>query len=364
MMVMIRKIYVILGTKAQLIKMAPVMAELQRREIDYRFIFTGQHRETIDQLRENFGVKKPDVILYDGADITGVVQMFFWSWRILLKVLFSKKKIFGDSAPEDVLLVHGDTFSTVLGSLMGRFAGIKVGHVESGLRSFNYFHPFPEELTRVVTFYLSDYYFCPGDFAMKNLAKFKGKKVNLGANTLFDALQLARENFERVKVDIPKGKYAVCSVHRFENIFKKDRLEAVVDILERTVRKLPVLFIMHLPTKKQLEKFGLMERLEAIEGLELRPRYDYLEFIKLVDAAEFLMTDGGSNQEECFYLGKPCLLLRMATERDEGLDENVLLSGYSDDLIDSFVLDYSRYEREPLDLGESPSKLIVDYLVS
>lgn len=359
-----RKIHIILGTKAQLIKMAPVMAELEKRGIPYNFIFTGQHKETIDKLLENFGVKRPDITLYDGKDITSIFQMFAWIIKILYWTIKNKNKILGmRKNKDDIILTHGDTFSTLLGALMGKSAGIKVGHVESGLRSFNIFHPFPEELTRLAVFCLSDRYFCPGEWAMKNLKRFKGEKINTQANTLLDSLRLALQNNENRGSDIPTEKYCVCSVHRFENIFNKRRLQEIIQIIKKAAQCIRVLFILHPPTIKQLEKYGLKTDLEKSAGIELRPRYDYFDFIKLLNKSEFLITDGGSNQEEGFYLGKPCLLLRNATERNEGLGQNAVISKYNAAAITDFVENYGQYKIAPPELDASPSEIIVSYLL-
>ncbi|MBU0976874.1 MAG: UDP-N-acetylglucosamine 2-epimerase (non-hydrolyzing) [Nanoarchaeota archaeon] len=351
-------IHIVLGTKAQLIKMAPIMAEMKKQGIEYNYIFTGQHQETMDKLLKNFDLKKPDVTLYNGKDITGVGQMGLWSLRILFKTLTKKKAIFkGDK--NGIVLVHGDTFSTLLGALMGRFAGLKVGHVESGLRSFNLFNPFPEELTRVLTFRLSSHYYCAGKWALGNVKKHRGKKINTVENTLLDSLKLAVENQKKIKVDIPKEKYGVVTVHRYENIFNRKQFEKIIQIIEETSKKIKLLFILHPPTRKRLEEFGFMERLKKNKGIELRPRYDYFEFVKLISKAEFVFSDGGSNQEECYYLGKPCLLLRNETERKEGLGKNVVLSKFNEKAITDFVKNYRKCKFPMVKNKMSPSEMIV-----
>lgn len=355
-------IYIILGTKAQLIKMAPVMVELKKKNVNYFYISTGQHRETMNELHENFGIREPDMRLYDGKDITSVFQMFLWSLRILVKIFFNKEKIV-ENGRGGIILVHGDTFSTLLGALIGKVLRIKVGHIESGLRSFNLFHPFPEEITRILTFSLADYYFCPGDWAVKNLNRYKGKKINTTLNTLYDSLKLAMENEDGIKVDIPDIPYAVATIHRYENIFHRDKLQRVIDILIGVSGKIKVLFILHPPTEKNLKKFGLYDLLSKNKNIDLRPRYDYFEFIKLMHHSEFIISDGGSNQEESYYMGHPCLLLRKATERREGLGENVVLSNYCTEVIEEFIKNYKKYRAEPMRLPESPSKIIVDYLI-
>ena len=355
-------IHIVVGTKAQLIKIAPVMASLQDKEIDYNFIFTGQHQETIGELRKNFGVKEPDTVLYHGKDITGIIQMFFWMLRILFKTVFRKHQIFPKQGKEDIVLVHGDTFSTLLGALMGKVSGKKVGHVESGLRSFNLFHPFPEEITRILTFHLSDFYFCPGEWAKQNLKKYKGSKINTEYNTLLDSLELAKKRVEQSTVEVPEEPFALVSLHRFENIFNRKTFQLIINYLLEISEQVHLLFILHPPTEKKLKNFGFYSTLEAAQNISLRPRYDYFNFIKLLINSEFLITDGGSNQEEAYYLGKPTLLFRRATERQEGLGSNVVISNYEKEKITDFVVNYNQYKAEPILIVKSPTEIIVSSL--
>src|SRR3990170_7628853 len=155
-------INIIIGTKAQLVKMAPIMAGLQNKNIEYNFIFTGQHKETINELLNTFKLKMPNFTLYQGNDITGVFQMILWVIRSLIQTIVQKKQIFRDQ--KGIALVHGDAFSALLGALMAKIGGLKVGYIEAGLRSFKLFEPFPEEITRRITSLLVDYHFCPGKF--------------------------------------------------------------------------------------------------------------------------------------------------------------------------------------------------------
>jgi UDP-N-acetylglucosamine 2-epimerase (non-hydrolysing) len=353
-------ISIIVGTKAQLIKIAPLMIELEKRQIEYNFIFTGQHKETIGGLIEAFGLKKPDYILYEGRDITKVLQLVSWALRCLVHTLRNKHKIFGHY--HGPVLVHGDAFSVLVGALIAKVCRRKVGYVEAGLRSFHLFSPFPEEITRRIASRMADYHFCPGDFAYDNSKSYKGVKVNTAANTLLDSLKLALKNKGDVRPYVPEEEYCLASIHRFENIFNRKRLHFIVDILEEISQEIKVLFILHKPTEEKLGEFGFKQRLTTAPNIELRPRYDYFKFIKLVMKSEFVITDGGSNQEECHYLGKPCLLMRGATERKEGLDKNVIISRYDRIIIRDFVAYYQSYRIPPLDFDASPSKKIVDYL--
>jgi UDP-N-acetylglucosamine 2-epimerase (non-hydrolysing) len=354
-------IHFVIGTKAQLIKMAPVIQEATRQGLPYNFIFTGQHQETMGDLRENFGIREPDVTLHYGKDITSIPAMIVWLARILWCVAFNRKRIFGGDR-SGIVVVHGDTFSTLLGALMGKVARLKVAHVESGLRSFNIFHPFPEELTRILTFRLTDEFYCPGDWALQNVAKYKGRKVNTKLNTLLDALRAARERFDSIDVEIPDHKYAVVTTHRFENIFSKAALERNLGLIEQCAQELPLLFILHPVTEKRLLKYGLLDRLQTNPGIECRPRYDYFRFMKLIYHSEFVISDGGSNQEECCYLGKPCLLLRKASERQEGLGSNVVLSKYQPSMVSKFLQSYQSLNSAPMDGNVSPASEIVRHL--
>ena len=185
-------IHVVLGTKAQLVKMAPVMVRLRERGVPYRFIHTGQHQATMSEMLEEFELKPPDVVLHTGRDIVSLPQMAIWLLRILTKCAVARREIFGSDSP-GIVLVHGDTFSTLLGALMGRVAGLRVGHVESGLRSFDLLHPFPEEITRLLTFRLSHILLLPGRDSARNVARYRREMVNTGANTLADTVALAAQ---------------------------------------------------------------------------------------------------------------------------------------------------------------------------
>lgn len=352
-------IHIVIGTKAQLIKMAPVMLALRSAGVPYRFISTGQHHDTIDDILANFSLPNPDVRLYAGKDITSIPAMALWSLRLLWRSQRHRAEVFGP-VPTGLVLVHGDTFSTLVGAVMGRIAGLKVGHVEAGLRSFDWRHPFPEEITRLLTFRLAHYLFCPGPWAVGNLGRYPGKKIDTGANTLLDALTLALANREASPMDSPREPFGVVSLHRFENIYTRGALDRVLTLVERIARRHRLVFILHKPTTEKLRQFGLMERLEANSQIELRARTDYFAFIRLLSAATFAVSDGGSNQEECYYLGKPLLLLREATERQEGIGENCLLSRYDPAIIDKFLDNTNTYTR-PHVPGASPSQVIAEY---
>jgi len=294
--------------------------------------------------------------------VVSLSQMACWTIRLVARSVFSRRKIFG-SDRHGIVLVHGDTFSTLLGALMGRLARLRVGHVESGLRSFALLDPFPEEITRVVTFRLSHVLYCPGAYACANVQGLRRETVDTFDNTLTDTLSLALGR-ERKRDHVPDTPFGLVSLHRFENVFRQDSMRMIVDHLDRVARHHPLLFILHPPTTRQLKRFGLYERLESHPGIELRPRYTYFDFVSLLESAQFVITDGGSVQEESFYLGLPCLLMRRNTERKEGLGENALLSAIDGPTIDDFVANFEGFRRPRRIGGQSPSEVIVDSVLS
>lgn len=351
-------IHIIIGTKAQLVKMAPVMAHMASSGIQYNFIYTGQHRATIEEMLTDFGIKSPDITLYEGKDITSIVEMIVWSFRLLTLAFFRNRTIFLDDK-KGIVLVHGDTLSTLLGAVMGKVAGLKVGHVESGLRSFNLFHPFPEEIIRILTFRLSDILFCPGNWAMDNVSRLKKIKINTVENTLYDCISLWGKNHERLD-HVPNYNFVLVSLHRFENIFNKKKLEVIVKLVELISKHHKIIFILHKPTEKKLQNMDYYERLNENKNIKFRERYNHSDFVALLKKSEFVVTDGGSLQEETYYLGIPCLLLRKATERQEGIGCNVVLSNYDVDVLNKFCKKYKEFKMNLKKIDFSPSKLIVD----
>jgi UDP-N-acetylglucosamine 2-epimerase (non-hydrolysing) len=351
-------IYFVIGTRAQLIKTAPVMIELNNRGIDHRFVFTGQHTATIDDIIELFKIKHPDFRLYNGREITRIGQAFLWSFKCILKS-FSLRK---NPDKQNVALVHGDAYSTMLAVIIAKLLKMRIGHIEAGLRSFDCFNPFPEEITRVLTSKLVDFHFCPGRWALSNVKNEPGTKVNTGVNTLYDTLKLFAKNENEVSIDIPKNRYALISIHRFENVFSKERMKHIVNLVNNISKRVHLVFVLHPVTEHSLRSCKLMETLARNDSIEFRERCDYFRFIKLMVNSEFIITDGGSNQEESYYLGKPCLLFRDRTERLEGLGRNVVLSQFDENVINNFVDNYRQHEYPLVSVDKNPSRIIVDFL--
>jgi UDP-N-acetylglucosamine 2-epimerase (non-hydrolysing) len=354
-------IYIIIGTKAQLIKMAPVMRELKKNSIPYAYVSTGQHKETIKDIKENFGIHDPEIELYQGKDIVSVKDMAVWFFGLIFNVLLNKNKICGKKITRnDYFLVHGDTFSTLLGALMGRILGAKVVHIESGLRSFNLWNPFPEEITRLMVFRLSDIAFCQDEKSLDNLKNYKLKSFNTHGNTLYDAWRLFQKDYIK---ENKKENFGVVSMHRFENFNRRSHVEKIVGLLEILSEDHRLFFIMHKVTEKSLKRFNLYDKILSNKNITILPRMSYFDFISILNSSRFLVSDGGSNQEECFYMGKPVILFRHKTERFEGVGGNCLISNFEENLVRCFSRNPDKYIRPALSKEVSPSTIIVDHLV-
>jgi UDP-N-acetylglucosamine 2-epimerase (non-hydrolysing) len=332
-----RFVTVVVGTRAQLIKMAPLLRSFEACRHPYRLLLTGQHHTTMRALLNDFCIRTEPNILYSGKEISGIGQMAVWLPLMLFRLLRRRRQLL--RAPDgnaSLVLVHGDTFSTLLGALAGRLAACPVGHVESGLRSFNSLNPFPEEITRLLVFRLASLAFCPGAWAAGNMANYRATVVDTEHNTLLDALRFAVSVEPSGQEDTP-AHYCVASTHRFENLFFRRRLEWIIATIVRIAETRDVIFVLHPATERRLRQRGLIEMLADHPRVHLRKRMAYLPFVRLLQGADFVMTDGGSNQEELYYLRKPTLLLRSATERQEGLDGQAVLSNYCDETVMRFL---------------------------
>lgn len=354
-------IHFVIGTRAQLFKMAPIMLECERRGLQWRWIYAAMHKETFKETLDMFGLPAPDYTIVEWDDEAKTIgKAGYWMARMLGSLPRSKKILNGYTGKKHILLTHGDTPVTPVAALIGKLTRTPVMHVESGLRSFNIFHPFPEEISRLITFRLSDYYACPGDWAVANLKKYKGKKINTRENTQVDVLRFGLQHLADSTFKLPKQKFVVLSTHRYENVFNKERFEKIIEAAERVSNKYKVVMTGHPVTVGQLKKLGFKKRLEANKNFELLPRMEYLDFLKAITHAEFVMTDGGGNQEELYHLGVPTLILRDATERQEGLGKTAVVSRLERSVIDRFVQNYKRYRQKPTVNDFSPAVIIVD----
>ena len=356
-------IHFIVGTRAQLFKMAPIMLECEKQNLKWRWVYTAQHKETMSETLKTFKLPEPNYTVVNWkTEAKTMGKMWYWFLKMLLALPKSKTILAGYTGKNHIVLTHGDTLTTWLAALIAKLTRTKVMHVEAGLRSFNIFKPFPEEINRLITFRLSDYYACPGDWAVENLKKYKGIKLNTKMNTQVDTVRFGLKNCDSAKVVLPKKKYVVASIHRYENIFNKERFEKIIAEIEKIANTYTILFIQHPATFVQLDKLNLRNRIKKNRNIRLLPRQEYLPFVKTIKQSEFVITDGGGNQEELYHMGKPTLLFRNETERQEGLGTTAVISMLDPKIIQNFVNHYKDYQHQPTSSKHSPSLMIVNKL--
>lgn len=360
-------IHIIFGTKAQLIKMAPLIRTLQQKEIPFNLIDLGQHSLITRDLRDEFGLNEPQIYVHSGENISSLKSAFLWLIKIFFQSLSSKKikrKFFRNK--DGICLIHGDTISTLIGLYLAKRAGLKAAHIESGLRSFCWLEPFPEEILRIVCMRFSDILFAPSQWAWDNLKKMglDKKSILLSENTGKEALRLSLAKAPNSRQDDAQD-FCLVTFHRAENILSRRRLLLILRFIKDAAFRMPVVFVRHPPTLRQIEKLCLTNELEGIKNIRYSRILSHNHFIGLLKACGLVMTDGGSIQEEAFYLGKPCLLLRRRTERNEGLGENAVLSGFEPDKNADFIINYRKFIREPrlASAEETASDLIIQNLI-
>lgn len=327
------KVLLVFGTRPEAIKMAPVYMELSKhKEIEPIVCVTAQHREMLDQVLSLFEIK-PD---YD-LDIMVHNQNL---WTLTSNVLLKMKDVFEDCKPH-IVLVHGDTTTTMASSLSAFYAQIPIGHVEAGLRTFDRYYPFPEEINRVVTDSVTSFYFAPTDTSKENLINSGADKefVFKTGNTVIDALLYTVKNhkssLENLNLD-PNLKTILLTAHRRENFGEpiENICKAVLKIVE-TNKNVQVIYPVHLNPNVQEPVKRLLTNKERII---LTKPLDYAPFASLIAESDIILTDSGGIQEEAPSLGKPVLVLREETERPEAVEYGtVQLVGHNIEKITSIV---------------------------
>jgi UDP-N-acetylglucosamine 2-epimerase len=311
------RIATIVGNRPQFVKAAAV-SRLLRREHEELIVHTGQHYD--DELSQVFfdelDVPPPDRELGAGSGS---------NTEQTARILGALEPVLGEIEP-DLVLVYGDTNSTLAGALAAAQAGLAVGHIEAGMRSFD--RTMPEELNRVLTDHASDLLLCSTQTALDNLAREAARgEAHLVGDVMADVSltfrDLARERSTVLsELGLEPRSYLVVTAHRAGNVDPPDRLERLVDLLGALPG--PVVFPLHPRTRARLEAAGLLGRLG---GLLLTAPLGYLDFLELTRNARALLTDSGGAQKEAYLLGVPCLTMRDTTEWTETVDTgwNVLV---------------------------------------
>ena len=314
------KVMTVFGTRPEAIKMAPLVLELQKQSQRFEAITTvsAQHREMLDQVLDIFHIK-PDYdlnIMHARQTLTDITS----------NVLINLDKILKEAKP-DIVLVHGDTTTTFAASVAAFYNQIPIGHVEAGLRTWEKYSPYPEEMNRQMTDAMTDLYFAPTNQSKANLLKENHKEDNIyiTGNTAIDALkQTVDKEYHHDILDkvSPDNKLILLTMHRREN--QGEPMRRVFKVIREVVESredVEVIYPVHLsPAVQEVAKeiLGNTERIHLISPL------DVVDFHNLAARSYFIMTDSGGVQEEAPSLGKPVLVLRDTTERPEGVEAGTL----------------------------------------
>jgi len=361
-----RVIVFFIGTEAELIKMFPVIMECEKRKLPYYIVASGQNDVVESRIFKDGKCGMVGLELSDSDDIQkNTVGLLKWFVKTIISAKKQVKKTFEDvDWKNSCMIVHGDTISTVMGAWIGRTLGMTVCHVEAGLRSHNFFNPFPEEIDRMITSKLARVHFAPGKEAFENLSKCKGKIINTENNTLIDSLNYSKQI--PIASDVQRfleKEYFLFVMHRQENLANTNFVIEVVEEIDKLAKTMNCVVLLHEITKNTFEKLGLMYKLRQNPNIIFQSRVNYFDFMKVLEKSQFVITDGGSNQEELHYMGKPCLILRKNTERFEGLDSNAVMYKGEVSQLSEFARNYKEKEGNVKVEDNSPSVIIVETLL-
>lgn len=312
------KVMTIFGTRPEAIKMAPLIKELEKRkEIESIVCVTAQHREMLDQVLDVFNIK-PNYdlnIMKQGQTLSEITS----------RVLMGLEEIIKKENP-NIILVHGDTTTTFAGSLAAFYNQVDIGHVEAGLRTWNKYSPFPEEMNRQMVDRMTDMFFAPTEVSKNNLLKenITEDKIYITGNTAIDAMKYTvKDNYENEIFDwLKDSKFILLTAHRRENLGSPMHhiFKAVRRIIEDN-QDVKVVYPIHMnPVVRKIaqEELNGIDRIKIIEPLEV------VDFHNFISRSYIILTDSGGIQEEAPSLGKPVLVLRDTTERPEGIEAGTL----------------------------------------
>lgn len=306
-------VMVVFGTRPEAIKVVPVIKELEtRKETNPIVCVTAQHREMLDQILQEFDIQAD----YD----LNIMQQGQTLAEITTKALVGLEKIIKEVKP-DIVLVHGDTTTTFAGALAAFYNGTTIGHLEAGLRTYNKFSPYPEEMNRQMVSVLADIHFAPTHKSKQNLLReAKKKNIYVTGNTAIDALKLTiKEDYQNPQIDDfnEKERVILLTSHRRENIGTP--MENIFKAVKKIVEEYEDVKVIY-PVHKNPKVREIANRILAGNPkIKLIEPLDVIDFHNLMNKSYLILTDSGGIQEEAPSLGKPVLVLRDTTERPEGI---------------------------------------------
>lgn len=356
----------IVGTTAELIKIAPVYHAIVARGTKPQIWFTAQHMAKVSETLADLELPEPHVWLVprDKAEhVDTPSQVPGWAASVARTAWTMRAELRGtltDDGRPPLVIVHGDTFTTPYGSLIGkRLLKARVAHVEAGCRSGSLLSPFPEEANRKLTAKIVDIHFAPTAHEVNNLRGARGAVIDTGANTVIDAMRMAIDA-KPAATGLPP-EFGLATLHRFELVSRVDKYREALRLLRKASEKLPVLYLAGPPEQERIERYGLADLFDN-ERFIIRPKLRYLQFLPVLARAKFVVTDSGGLQQECSYLGLPAAIHRERTESPSLINDTVMLTGMNGDTLSGF-LDTYQNRRGPSKMDDyHPSEIIGDTL--
>ena len=337
---MINKILLSYGTRPEIIKLSPVIRELSKVGIPFKTVFTGQHKELYDDVKDL--VPEPDfhlAIMKENQTLTDILSRISLRFGEILR-----------SENPDLLIVQGDTSTVAVSALIAFYEKVPVGHVEAGLRTYDLTSPFPEEGNRQMVSRIASYNWAPTELAAKQLKKENVGNITVTGNTVIDAC----ENFN---YPISYENKVLITLHRRENFGgPMEKIFSEIDLLAKEYSHLEFIFPMH-PNPNIQKLKPLLQHVKVIDPL------GYAEMMLLLSRVKFVISDSGGIQEECAAFRKKVLVCRNTTERPEGLD-----AGFAKLVHTNIIEHFNWANKSPKWSGENPygngnaSKIIIDSL--
>lgn len=347
----------IYGTTAEAIKIAPVIRRLDALGVPFEQWITQQHTDALRRAIPELGLPAPDRTIADGwrgKPLKKPIQMIGWAFVVTGWALRNVRSIRRALPSGSAIVVHGDTMTTVLGTLIGKRLRVPVAHVEAGLRSGDWRHPFPEELDRRIVGRIADIHYVPTQEAADNLAGRPNVVLTHG-NTVNDAVRDAAAGSPAQTED-----FGLVLLHRFEFISN----EALVEQTLRTLQEhssSPLRLIVDAYSRGAIEK-TIEER--DLSRFTVMTKVEHGEFVALMRSARFIVTDSGGIQQEAAVFGIPTVVHRKVSESREGIGTSAVLSGWDQNVLAEFLADPDAYRVTDDGAAQSPSEIIVADLVA
>ncbi len=316
-----KSFYFFIGTKAQAIKSQPLMLKMEKtKDFDVILVDSGQHFLLTEKIfdTDNFKTLK---LHTSNTNISTYLGGFLWILKFIIQnVIFKNKQLREEKSNTKICVVHGDTMSTLLGMFWAKRNNLEILHLESGLTSNDIFNPFPEELIRRLVSKYSDILICfdsqSHDFLIRKYNKTKKIIKRISNNTIVDTFN--RENVSE------NNKLITVTLHRNENLLSRRRVDGLVKLLTEINNSFKINWYLHEPTQNMLKK----RKVSLPENVNLLPLIGHKKFLNEIKKSYLIITDGGSIQEECYYLNKNAILWRKSTERPYALNQRIHLSNY------------------------------------